>query len=133
MKEVLCKAFCDDVLVRTLPAGLVAVSTGFVARSGDKIGFYVRKLQNGGYRIEDDGGTLPMLEASGLDLASGTRKKAMDALLAEYGVTIDNERREFFVGRVTEANLPAAAMKFVAFSLRVRDFSLMTEANVQST
>ena len=41
MKDQLCKAFCDNVQVRRVPAGL-AVSTSFLSPEGDRIGFYVR-------------------------------------------------------------------------------------------
>lgn len=132
MKKVLCKAFCDNLQVRDVPAGL-AVSTAFFAPTGDRIGFYVRNAEDGHYRIEDDGTTLPMLEASGLDFGSGSRAEAMEALLNEYGVKIDTEAREFYVDQVAEDDLARVAMRFVAFSLRVRDFRLMTEANIVST
>jgi|SRR5580658_635259 hypothetical protein len=132
MKDQLCKAFCDNLLVRQVPAGL-AVSTGFLDPNGDRIGFYVRTLDQGQYRIEDDGYTLPALEASGLDFSSGSRGEAMDALLSEYGVAIDEEARAFTIDPVSEASLPVSAMRFVAFSLRVRDFALMTEARIVST
>lgn len=132
MKDALCKAFCDNLRVRSVPAGF-AVSTVFLGPDGDRIGFYVRREERGLYRLEDDGTTLPMLEASGLDFGSGSRAEAMRALLGEYGVSIDKGGREFFMNRVKEDALPATAMRFVAFSLRVRDFALMTEARVLST
>ena len=40
VKDDLCKAFCDEILVREVPAGL-AVATGFDNFSGDTIGFYI--------------------------------------------------------------------------------------------
>lgn len=109
------------------------MSTVFLGPDGDRIGFYVRREERGLYRLEDDGTTLPMLEASGLDFRSGSRAEAMQELLAEYGVSIDKAGREFVINRVKEDALPAMAMRFVAFSLRVRDFALMTEARVLST
>jgi Domain of unknown function DUF1828 len=131
MKEKLCRAFCDDLRVRDVPAGL-AISTTFAATDGDRIGFYVIKdgLQ---FRIEDDGLVLPALEASGVDFKSGTRGAALDELLSEYGVRMDGTNHEFFMSGVTEDALPSAALKFVAFSLRVRDFMLMTEYRVATS
>ncbi len=131
-QEELCKAFCDDLIVRTVPAGL-AVSTAFVGSDGDRIGFYVREQSPNVFRLEDDGITLPMLEASGLDFSSGTRGAAMQELLSEYGVLIDEEARQFAMVGVEESTLPKMALSFVAFSLRVRDFILMTEARVVGT
>ena len=131
MKDLLCKAFCQDLSVRKVPAGL-AISTAFTSSDGDRVGFYV--VENAGkFRIEDDGLMLPTLEASGVDFKSGTRGEALHELLHEYGVSIDQEDREFFIGNLLEESVPAAALKFVAFSLRVRDFMLMTEYRVATT
>src|SRR5437763_11044465 len=128
MKDILCKAFCDNLTVREVPAGM-AVGTPFTTSDGDRIGFYV--VQDGGLlRIEDDSMTMPLLEASGLDFSTGTRAEAFDELLAEYGVQLDPETQAFFIPAVAEAKLATVAMRFVAFSLRVRDFLLMTEARV---
>jgi hypothetical protein len=134
MKDKLCKAFCDDLAVHSLPSGVTAVSTAFIGPDNDPIGFYVVKNENTGrFRIEDDGRTLPTLEASGVDFRSGTRGDALTDLLGEYGVRLDDDTLEFGIDGLTEDAIPAAAMKFVAFSLRVRDFLLMTEFRVAST
>lgn len=130
-KEQLCRAFCDDLKVQPVPAGL-AVTTVFAAADGDHVGFYV--VNEGGlFRIEDDGTTLPYLEASGIDFCSGTRGEALSELLGEYGVHIDETSQEFYIAQLQEDAVPAAALKFVAFSLRVRDFMLMTEFRVATT
>jgi hypothetical protein len=121
MKDELCKAFCDE-----LPAGM-AVTTPFAGPDGHHIGFYVVK-EGDGYRIEDNGVTLPYLEGNGVEFRpGGTRGDALNELLSEYGVSINESTQEFFMGGLSENALPAAALKFVAFSLRVRDFMLMTE------
>jgi hypothetical protein len=132
MKDELCKAFCDDLRVRTVPAGL-AVTTAFSAPDGDHIGFYVINEPEGTYRIEDDGVTYPYLTGSGIDFRSGTRAEALRELLREYGVAVDENTQEFYIANVGEHVLPAAALKFVAFSLRVRDFMLMTEFRIATT
>jgi len=51
-------------------------------------------------RIEDDGLTMPLLEASGLDFSAGTRSEALDELLSEYGVQLDPETQAFFISDV---------------------------------
>lgn len=130
-KEQLCHAFCNDLKVQQVPAGL-AVTTAFAAADGDHIGFYI--INEGGlFRIEDDGATLPYLEASGVDFRSGTRGEALSELLGEYGVHIDETTQEFYIAQLNDEEVPAAALKFVAFSLRVRDFMLMTEFRVATT
>jgi hypothetical protein len=132
MKEKLCKAFCEDLKVQPVPAGL-AVTTVFAGADGDHIGFYIIKETEKTFRIEDDGVTLPYLEGSGVDFKSGTRGEALRDLLREYRVSIDEATQEFFMSNLEEDDLPAAALKFVAFSLRVRDFMLMTEFRVATT
>jgi hypothetical protein len=130
MKDALCRAFCDSLSVRDVPAGL-AVRTAFADTQGDCIGFYVLN-EGDGFRIEDSGTVLPGLEAQGLDFGSGSRGEAMQALLAEYAVELDD--RQFSIdGLATEADVATAAIRFVAFLLRVSDFALMTEARIVST
>ncbi len=129
MRDLLCAAFCQELRVRRVPAGL-AVSTAFAAADGDRIGFYIKETSEG-FRIEDDGLVLPMLTASGVDFKSGTRADALHELLAEYAVAQDD--REFFIGGLHEDAVPAAALRFVAFSLRIRDFMLMTEYRVATS
>ena len=131
MKDKLCEAFCSELSVRNVPAGL-AVSTAFAASDGDRIGFYVVE-RDGAFCIEDDGLMLPTLEASGVDFKSGTRGAALHELLSEYGVLIDDDAREFRIAGLSEDAVPSAALKFVAFCLRVRDFMLMTEYRVATT
>jgi hypothetical protein len=133
MKDELCQAFCDNLQVRQVPAGL-AVSTGFLSSTGDRIGFYVRQKGDAGFRVEDNGFVLPSLEASGLSFQkSASRAGAMNALLSQYGVSIDQGSRSFAIDGIQQADLPAAAMRFVAFILRVEDFALMSETRVSGT
>ncbi len=133
MKEALCKAFCNDLLVRKVPAGL-AISTGFLGCDGDKIGFYVVESEQGPFkRIEESGTTYALLEASGVDFRSDTRREALNSLLEEHSVAFDETDHSFFIDRLREDDIPGAALRFVSFSLRVRDFLLMTEYRVSST
>lgn len=133
MKEALCKAFCDDLQMRKVPAG-IAVSTGFMGSDGDRIGFYVVDSDQGALkRIEESGTTYALLEASGVDFRSDTRRDALTALLDEHAVQFDEQDHTFYIDRLREGDIPGAALRFVSFSLRVRDFLLMTEYRVAST
>jgi len=133
MKEELCKAFCTDLTVRDVPAGL-AVGTGFMGVAGDQIGFYLVGPDSLGlWRILDDGNTVPYLEASGADLGVQTRKETFDDLLEEYGATYDDDSTELSVDNVKRADLAAAAMKFVALLLRIQDMLFMTRERAEST
>ena len=131
VKEQLCKAFCDDILVREVPSGH-AVSTAFAFPDGDRIGFYVRRTAQG-FEIEDSGLVLPTLEASGLDLTNASRAEAFAALLREYGVEVDRDEREFRIPHLGEADVPAASLRFVSFLLRVGDLLLLSEDRVANT
>lgn len=133
MKERLCRAFCDDLSVREVAAGL-AVSTGFTFPDGDRIGFYIRTNRSTGLsQIEDSGLVFPGLEASGLDLKNRNRAEAFSALQREYGVTFDEDEREFRLERVADDEVPYAAMRFVSFLLRVGDLLLLNEDRVANT
>lgn len=131
MKEELCRAFCDGIAVRHVPSGL-AVSTPFAMPDGDKIGFYLRKGE-GRFSIRDSGLILPTLEASGLDLKNKLRAEALQALEGQYGVVLDEAEREFGIDVDDEAEVPAAALRFVSFLLRVGDLLLLAEERVAST
>ena len=132
MKQELCKAFCDGLEVRDVPAGL-AVGTAFRGLGGDLIGFYVTRDPRTGFRIEDDGSTVAMLEASGFDLDNQTRANALHEMLAEYGVDYDEQGKELHTPLMGEKDVPRAAMKFVAMLLRVPDLLLLAPERVEST
>ena len=132
MKEALCQAFCDELTVRDVPHGL-AVSTAFTFPDGDRIGFYVKNQPNGAFEIQDSGLVFPGLEASGLDLKNKSRLEAFQALMGEYGVFLDEDEREFRLAGDSDAQLPAAALRFVSFLLRVGDLLLLAEDRVAST
>lgn len=133
MKDQLCKAFCQDLKVMEVPAGW-AVSTGFDAPGGDPIGFYIVKgSASDRFRIEDDGSTVPMLEASGFDLTNETRQKAFQDLLAEHAVAYDPDSMELRTPDLAEREIPHAAMRFVALLLRMSDLLLLSKERVAST
>lgn len=133
MKAALCKAFCDDLTVREVPAGL-AVSTSFGLADGDKIGFYViTDRATGTVSLQDSGLILPALEASGLDRKNKARAEALVELQSEYGVDLDEDDREFRIVGISEQALPGVALRFVAFLLRVHDLLLLVEERVANT
>lgn len=133
MKEELCKAFCSDLTVRDVPAGL-AVGTGFMGVAGDQIGFYIMGPDELGlWRVQDDGNTVPYLEASGADLGVQTRKEAFDQLLEEYDASYNDDSTELSIENIKRAALPDAAMKFVALLLRIQDMLFMTRERAEST
>ena len=133
MKEDLCSAFCQQLDVVEVPIGL-AVGTGYLGNAGDRIGFYITGPDASGYwRIQDDGTTVPYIEASGADLSVSTRAEAFEMLLSEYGAIYDDEACELTTGPIERDDLPAAAIQFVALLLRVQDLVLLTGERARST
>jgi hypothetical protein len=134
MKEELCRAFCNEISVKEVPVGL-AVSTTFRRSDGDTVGFYVvrDKTLPGLARLEDDGQTIPYLEACGVDFETVTRRKAFDAILAEHAAEYDEEEAVIRTGNMKQEDVPAAALRFVALLLRMTDFLLLREEHVEST
>lgn len=133
MKQELCRAFCDEISVRDVPIGL-AVSTAFRRSDGDAVGFYVvRDAGHAGLaHIEDDGTTVPYLEATGVDFDTQTRATAFAELLAEYGADFDDDEAIIRTPKMRENELPIAAIKFVALLLRLSDFLLLRQEHVES-
>ncbi len=133
MKEELCKAFCDDLRFRDVPAGL-AVCTGFDGYGGEPLGFYIVGPDRlGRFRLEDDGTTIPLIEAQGADLDSQTRSEAFAEMLQEYGATYDEDRAEIISLPLSEDRVPGAAMRFIALLLRLQDLVLLTPERAAST
>ncbi len=133
-KQLLCEAFCQDLEVSNVPAGLV-VRTGFITRDGDAIGFYVTRhpADPALWRVEDSGLVIPMVEAAGVNLESGSRALAFHRLLTEYGASFDSESAELHSEYVSETDLPSEAMRFVALLLRVQDLELLNTESVANT
>ena len=134
MKEELCKAFCDDLTVREVGAGL-AVSTPFDGFNGEPIGFYIvrESVPPGYFHLEDDGTTIPMLEACGIDFASPTRSEAFAELISENGIIYDVDATVLKTQALPEDRIPDAARRFMAVLLRLQDFLLLTPERVAST
>lgn len=132
-KDDICEAFCGQIAVHEVPAGL-AVRSPFTGQDGDPLGFYIVRSKTGsGYRLEDSGMLLPMIEASGANLESGTRAKELQALLAEYHAGYDSESMEIYSDFMQEDEVPAAAVQFLALLLRVQDLLLLRSEVVEST
>jgi hypothetical protein len=133
VKELLCKAFCDQLVVREVPAGL-AVSTGLTLSTGEPLGFYVVGPDaTGRYRVEDDGATIPMIEAAGIDLETETRSEAIAELYDEYGVIYDPDKGELSTPPLSIDQVPQRALQFTALLLRLQDLALLTPERAAST
>jgi hypothetical protein len=133
-KEELCRAFCNEISIKEIPVGL-AVSTPFRRSDGDAVAFYVvnDKTLPGLARLEDDGETIPYLQACGVDFDTLTRMKAFEALLAEHNAEYDEAEAIIHTPNMRQEDIPAAALRFVALLLRLADFLLLREEHIEST
>ena len=133
MKEEICRAFCNEISVTEVPAGL-AISTPFRRSDGDAVAFYVVRNSTAPVaHLEDDGQTIPYLEACGVAFETQTRKKAFDELLKEYGAEHDEDENIIRTPSMKNDDIPRASISFVALMLRLFDFLLLTQEHVEST
>ena len=54
------RAFCTQLALREVPTGFV-LKTPFRRPDGDAVALYLRRMDGGGFRIEDDGELLVIL------------------------------------------------------------------------
>lgn len=133
MKDQICKAFCDSVSIKSVPAGL-AISTNVASIDGDPIGFYaVGPLQDGRYRLEDSGLLIPHLHAAGADFDNNTRRETFEDLLRSESATWDSDTLEIVSEPMTKNEIPGAAIRFVSLLLRVSDMIFMAQDKAAST
>lgn len=126
-KDALCRAFCADVDVQSVPVGL-AVRTPFTRPDGDFLAFYVRKnAVTGQVRLEDDGGTIAFLESHGVDLDTDSRRELFVALLNEFAAHYDEGEVLIHTPEMREEELGPRALAFAEMMLRLYDM-LFTSA-----
>lgn len=134
IKESICVAFCQDLTIRKVPAGL-AVSTSFNGMDGDSIGFYVVRSERSPneFRLEDDGVLIPYLEADGVNLKSGTRSAMFRQILREYSAQYDTKSCVLHTDSIGEKDIAAASLRFLAMMLRLQDLELLSPQTVANT
>lgn len=132
MKDILCRAFCDSLDVQRVPSGF-AITTPYHYEDQDPIIIYAVTVRDGVYRLEDAGVQIPMIEAAGVGLSGGTRGEGFKALLCEYDLEFDKEAMVVRTGEVAEADAGIAALRMLAFLVRLQDFMLLTPELVRQT
>lgn len=134
IKDDICAAFCSEISVRRVPAGL-AVSTGFRSFGGDQIGFYIvrNELNTNQFRLEDSGTLVPMLEADGVNLSKGVRADLFKSILSEYGAEFDEDTRVLQSRFMFPQELASASLRFLAMLLRVQDLEVLNPVTVENT
>lgn len=133
IETLLCRAFCDGLSVKQIGSGL-SVATPFEDASGDRIGFYLVHDEDADlWRIEDDGALVPTLIAGGVAVEEGARGRLFQSLLKQAHAQYDSESGELKTAPLTEAQIPGAAMRFVALLLRVAGLSSLRPEIVYTT
>ncbi len=133
MKEALCKAFCAQLDVTQVRAGL-AVSHRSWEFGGDPICLYlIGPDQNGLWRVQDDGTTVPYIEATGADLELPARAQVFASLLTENSAIYKEETGELTTLPLKESDIPAAAMRFFAMLMRIQDLAVLSRERVEQT
>lgn len=130
-KETFCKAFCEEIEVYDVPAGL-AVKTPFSYSDGDFVGFYVVQCGDG-YRFEDSGVLIPWLESTGVNLQSGPRAEQFRLILNEHQAVYDDQEQEIRTEIVSAHEIPKTSVRFVALLLRLQDLQLLRPEIVEKT
>ena len=112
MNAALCEAFCEELEALPVGAGLI-VNTPFEGANGERLGFtIVRDAEDPTlFRLEDDGPTISLLEADGIDFGTDARPAVLTELLAEYRVSYDTDLTTFVSASVTEEQVYAAALR----------------------
>ena len=132
MKDALCRAFCAALDVQRVPSGF-AITTPYQFDDGDPIILYAVTVRDNLYRLEDAGVQIPMIEASGATIGDGTRGEGFRLLLGEYELEFDAEAMVVRTPEVSEEEVGGAALKLLAFMLRLQDFMLLTPDRVRQT
>lgn len=132
MKRLICDAFCAAIDIHPVPIGW-AIQTPYMDADGDPLLVYLARDTDKGWRIEDDGNQVPLLEACGVDLSGKSRGEAFSYLLREFGAQFDSEERTLHSPSLAEADVGAAVVRFMGLLLRLQDLALLSTPFVRST
>lgn len=131
IKKALCGAFCADIGVHAVPAG-VAVSTPFSDASGDLISFFLIS-EGDDYWLEDDGDYLANLVGMGVPIDVGQREQLLTSILRSGGAFYDQDTYEIRTDTFDIGQLSAKIVDFMSSLIRVRDLEFLTRETVRST
>lgn len=131
LRQEICSAFCDDLIVREVPIGY-AISTPVTWFSGDTISFFAR-IEGERARLEDNGALFFDLEGQGVDFSSGNRMEILSGLLWDHGVVQDQEDGVFCTEWVPKGEIAGLALTFLTFLARVQDLLFLNREIIKST
>lgn len=126
----LCAAFCGELNVAEVPAGL-AVSAMFRNATGDRVDCLVERGAQG-WTLSDSGDFLGDLEASGVDIKTGNRAEFLARALSPAHAIIDEETLQITT-RMDGALDPRRVTEFLVALGRAQDLVFWTRERVRST
>jgi hypothetical protein len=131
LREGICKTFCGDLSVKTLPSG-IAITTTFRDAVSDPIACFIEQ-DDGGWFMADDGHFLSDTVARGIDIQSGSRKDFLDAVLAPAGAWCDLKNCEIRTEIQQNLPRPDEILRFMTALVKARDVVFWSRERVKST
>lgn len=131
LKKDLCKAFCSELSVARIPAGL-AFSGFFEDLNGDRLSGYLIEDEDDPY-LSDDGTFLNELAASGVDVLGGSRAEFLKRILDDVDAFVDPDTLFIRTKTFTSTPSPEKIIKFLAALVRAQDVSFWTRERIKST
>lgn len=131
LTDSLRSELCAPLHVTAVPIGF-HVETGFRLPDGDPLDFYLVRADEGLYRFEDDGTTIPNAVARGFDLKSAARDGMLRHMLAQEGAHYDTD----LVVRtdpMAEGEIGTAGLRFISALIRTRDLFVLNRENVAAS
>lgn len=131
LRDGICKIFCGDLAVKTLPSG-IAVTTTFRDAVSDPIACFIEQ-DNGGWYMADDGHFLSDTAARGVDIQSGARKDFLNRILAPVGAWCDLRNLEIRTRTQQAMPRPDEILQFITALARARDVTFWSRERIRST
>lgn len=131
LRDELCTAFCRDLSVRAVPAGL-AISGVLEDGSGDPVRCFIEK-QQGGWRLVDDGQFLADLDSRGIERRNGPRSEFLTRILSTAGASIGEDELQIVTSITAEIPEGRDVIKFLSALIRAKDITFWNKDRVKST
>jgi len=131
IREQLCQAFCRDITVKAVPAGL-AVSGSFEDVVGDPIRCYVEQYA-GGWRLADDGQFLADLDGRGINRRQGPRADYLAQIFASAGAGVGEDGLQIATSVQAQPPLAGEIIQFLSALTRARDVMFWSRERIKST
>lgn len=132
LKEALCRAFCDDIAIREVEAGLV-ISARYSDEIGDPIECFVEQSSAGQWIMSDDGQFIPDLIGKGIDVTTKSRSEFLQRAMKVSGAYYDPDDYTIRIEAQDQFPPPSQIIDFLTTLLRARDISFWNKERIRST